>query len=113
MALTDAPPTGLIDRVKVARRLPTPAAARAIRMGAGVTQLELANELAVDRVTVARWEAGDRTPRGQLRARYVELLEQLAALLHGEGNPSNGPRPAAAIAGLGEDDRGTGRHVRV
>jgi transcriptional regulator with XRE-family HTH domain len=74
----------------VARRLPSPAAARAIRLGAGVTQQELADELAVDRVTVARWEAGDRTPRGQLRLRYVQVLEQLAALLY-DARPAGEP----------------------
>jgi transcriptional regulator with XRE-family HTH domain len=77
----------------MARRLPSPAAARAIRLGAGVTQQELADELAVYRVTVARWEAGDRTPRGPLRVRYVELLEQLAALLSGE-HAHNDDEPA-------------------
>jgi len=35
--------------------------------------------LGVDRVTVTRWETGTRVPRGDLRLRYIELLEELAA----------------------------------
>jgi transcriptional regulator with XRE-family HTH domain len=77
MAVNDAPPRGLVERVRAARRLPSPVAARAIRIDAGVTQRELANELGVDRVTVARWELSERTPRGELRLRYAQLLEQL------------------------------------
>lgn len=67
----------LLDEVAVARRLPSPAMARAIRAAAGVSQARLAAELGVQRVTVARWEAGKRRPRGELLAAYVELLEGL------------------------------------
>jgi transcriptional regulator with XRE-family HTH domain len=67
----------LIDQVRAARRLPPPAVARAIRDAAGVSQQQLADELGVNRVTVARWELGTRTPRGELRLRYTTLLEQL------------------------------------
>jgi hypothetical protein len=35
----------------------------------------------VDRVTVARWESGERTPRGELRLRYIVLLGKLSELL--------------------------------
>jgi transcriptional regulator with XRE-family HTH domain len=63
--------------VRAAQRLPTPAAARSIRQAAGVTQHELADELGIDRVTVARWELGERTPRGELRLRYIRLLDEL------------------------------------
>ena len=49
----------------------------AIREGAGVSQVRLARALGVHRVTVARWESGDRTPRGTLRERYTALLDEL------------------------------------
>jgi DNA-binding transcriptional regulator YiaG len=67
----------LFAEVRAHRHLPDPAAARAIRLAAGVGQTRLARELGVHRVTVARWERGTRTPRGQFLKRYVELLELL------------------------------------
>ena len=77
MTITGAQPTGLLEQVRAAQRLPTPAVARAIRQAAGVTQQRVADELAINRVTVARWELGERSPRGELRLRYVELLDTL------------------------------------
>jgi transcriptional regulator with XRE-family HTH domain len=76
--------SGLLDQVRLARRLPTPAVARAIRESAGVSQAALAEELGVDRVTVARWEGGTRRPRGELLRQYVELLEAI----HDEVRPT-------------------------
>ena len=73
----------LIEQVHTAQRLPTPALARAIRCEAGVTQQQLADELGVHVVTVARWEAGTRVPRGTLRARYALLLNALHEAAHG------------------------------
>lgn len=77
LAITRAPLSALADQVKQARRLPPPAVARAIRCSVGVTQQQIANELGIDRVTVARWELGQRVPRGELRLRYVGLLDEL------------------------------------
>ena len=59
------------------RRLPPPTVATAIRRAAGVSQEMVADELGVTRVTVSRWEAGLHRPRGKLRLRYAELLEEL------------------------------------
>lgn len=58
-------------------RLPAPSLARAIRVSAGVSQVRLAEELGVHRVTVARWEAGTWRPRGPIRERYMKLLHEL------------------------------------
>ena len=69
--------TALIEQVRAARRLPPPVVARAIRDAAGVTQQQLADELHINRVSLARYECGARRPRGDLRLRYAELLEQL------------------------------------
>jgi transcriptional regulator with XRE-family HTH domain len=68
---------GLSSEARAHRRLPGPAEARAIRLAAGVGQKRLADELGVDRVTVARWERGARRPRGALLVRYLEVLEVL------------------------------------
>lgn len=70
-----------IDEVRAARRLPPPAMARAIRVAAGVTQQRVADELDVHVVTVARWENGSRHPRGDVRARYAELLDSLREVI--------------------------------
>lgn len=77
MPIVNAPAKELIEQVRAARRLPSPAAARAIRLAAGVSQRQVGEVLGVDRVTVARWESAERRPRGDLAVRYGELLEGL------------------------------------
>ena len=67
----------LVEEVRSSRSLPPPKIARAIRVEAHVTQARLARELNVHRLTVARWESGERRPRGILRVRYAELLHDL------------------------------------
>ncbi len=67
----------LLQEVRAARALPTPALARAIRQAAGVSQQRLADELGVGRVTVTRWEQGTRRPRGRLAVAYARLLQEL------------------------------------
>jgi DNA-binding transcriptional regulator YiaG len=69
--------SALAEQVKQARRLPPPAVARAIRDAAEVSQQAVADELHVHRVSVARWELGQRMPRGKLRLRYIDLLDEL------------------------------------
>ena len=59
------------------RRPLDPATARAIRMAAGISQVELAQELGIHPVTVARWEAGTRRPDARLLPRYRALLDEL------------------------------------
>ena len=67
----------LAEQVRAARRLPPPGIARAIRDAAGVSQQQMADELGINRVSLARWELGTRAPRGELRLRYIELLDEL------------------------------------
>ena len=67
----------LFDEVRTVQGLPRPARARAIREAAGVSQERLAQELNVHRITVHRWEHGERSPRGKTRMAYAELLEGL------------------------------------
>ena len=69
--------SALIDEVRLSASLPPPPAARRIRVRAGVSQERFAAELDVHEVTVARWESGTRTPRGDLRVRYARLLRLL------------------------------------
>jgi DNA-binding XRE family transcriptional regulator len=66
----------LIDEVR-ARRLPPPSMRRAIRLGAGVSQVRMAAELGVHRLTFVRWENGTHEPRGESSERYARLLAEL------------------------------------
>lgn len=69
----------VIDEAR-ARRLTSPALSRAIREAHGLSQEAIAAELGVDRVSVARWEAAERRPRGPLLIAYAELLRSLLEL---------------------------------
>jgi len=77
----------LAEEVRRARRLPTPALARAIRQSAGVSQARLAEEVGVNRVTLTRWELGQRTPRGAARLRYADVLAELEREVLGSERP--------------------------
>lgn len=70
--------SALLQQVGYERRF-RPERAKAIREAVGVSQQRLADELEVDRVTIARWESGDRTPRPESLVRYLDLLDRLAA----------------------------------
>jgi DNA-binding transcriptional regulator YiaG len=67
----------LADEIKAAKSCPSPHLAKMIRQAAGVTQRRFAAELGVDRVTLARWEAGTMRPRMEMRARWAQTLEDL------------------------------------
>ena len=81
----------VIDRVlqdaRRRRTLPPPAMRRYLRTSCGLTQDEIARALAVNRATVTKWEGGTREPRGELRLRYIELLERLAQEASDNGDP--------------------------
>lgn len=69
--------SSLVSEVRTMRQLPTPTLARAVREAAGVSQARLAQELGVGRVTITRWESGQRRPRGPLARRYGDLIARL------------------------------------
>lgn len=47
---------------------------RTARLGIGLTQLQLARELGVNRTTVVRWETGILAPTPRHRSRLAERL---------------------------------------
>lgn len=49
-----------------------------LRIAGGLTQAEVAKAIGVQRVAVARWEAGLTQPHRNNRLKYAELLRQLA-----------------------------------
>jgi DNA-binding transcriptional regulator YiaG len=73
-------PLKLLDKMAIKRRLPPPKERRRIRLGAGLSTLDIADYLETTRTTVANWETGYCNPRGGMMARYVILLEQLERL---------------------------------
>lgn len=66
----------LIEEVR-ARQLPAVKVRRAIRLAAGVSQVRMAAELGIHRLTFVRWEKGSIEPRGDNRERYARLLAEL------------------------------------
>lgn len=70
-----------VERLTWMRRLvATPGAARAIREGAGLSQVEMAAALKVTQTAVSRWERGERVPRGKPAQDYARLLGRLEAV---------------------------------
>jgi transcriptional regulator with XRE-family HTH domain len=67
----------LIDEVRARQQLPSVKVCRAIRLAAGVSQMRMAAELGIHRLTFIRWENGTHEPRGDGRERYAKLLTDL------------------------------------
>lgn len=67
----------LANKIRARRGLPAPALRRVIRESAGATQEDIAAEVGVNRVTVSRWESGQREPSGLRLVRYSALLRDL------------------------------------
>ena len=49
---------------------------KGLRKKLGMTQQELADKIGVDRVTVARWEAGEKKPSNLARRQLQRLQQQ-------------------------------------
>jgi transcriptional regulator with XRE-family HTH domain len=71
----------LLEEVRRERQLPPPRVLKLLRQTAGVSQARLARELGVGRVSVARYELGQRKPRADILVRYLALLESLQVQL--------------------------------
>lgn len=69
----------LMDEVAARRNLRQMPAGKTIRTAAGVSQSRIAEELNVSRMTVSRWERGERLPRGPMLVAYTALLRSLLA----------------------------------
>jgi len=67
------------------RRLPAPSMRTEIRQAARVSCEEMAATLGVHKSTIFAWEAG-ATPQGRYIVAYVELLEELRAVVEGAGD---------------------------
>lgn len=67
----------LLERLRVKHSLPSPTLRRAIRVDAGASQADIAQEMGVAQRTISRWESGDASPRGERLAAYARLLAEL------------------------------------
>jgi DNA-binding transcriptional regulator YiaG len=67
----------LVARLR-ANRMPPPAERRAIRQRANASLDDLAEVLGVGKMTLSRWERGERQPRPKHRVAYICLLQALA-----------------------------------
>ena len=72
-------PLGMADfeQMIAEQQLWTSGMRRAWRHAAGLTLDQVAERLGVTKMTVWRWESGERTPRGQHRVEYSRLLRAL------------------------------------
>lgn len=73
----------VVEEVRMAKSLPSPKMARALREAAGLSQGRIAAALGVSRVAVYRWEGGLRKPRKKNRAAYAALLAAISAEVNG------------------------------
>jgi transcriptional regulator with XRE-family HTH domain len=64
-------------KIEARHSLPAPAVRRALREGAGISQADVAIACGVSREAVSRWENGEREPRPDHLAAYVEVLDEL------------------------------------
>ncbi|MEU2608858.1 helix-turn-helix transcriptional regulator [Streptomyces albus] len=71
-------PLRRVDALVDADTLPSPRVRQRLRVAAGLTQAEVANAIGVQRVAVARWEAGIAKPHRSNRLKYAHLLRRLA-----------------------------------
>ncbi len=67
-----------LTKLANARAATRAGAARSLRLAAGLSLREVADEVGVAVSTLWRWEAHERRPRGKAAVRYAEVLEELA-----------------------------------
>jgi DNA-binding transcriptional regulator YiaG len=65
-------------RVARVRHMSKTGQAKAIRVGAGLSQQDVANACKVSRAAVANWEGRRRAPRSEAALAYAALLTRLA-----------------------------------
>jgi transcriptional regulator with XRE-family HTH domain len=65
------------EKVRARRDLPEPAVRRALRIGAGLSQQDIADVCGVTRAAVSRWESGERGVDADHVVLYAELLDML------------------------------------
>lgn len=73
MAETETFPL-LRSTIRANTGLPSPEEQEALMRAAGLSRLDVARELGVSRAAVITWVTGRRSPRGEVRRKYHQLL---------------------------------------
>ncbi|MEU6680940.1 helix-turn-helix transcriptional regulator [Streptomyces sp. NPDC046925] len=95
-------PLRRVDALVDDATLPPPSVRQQLRIAAGLTQAEVADAIGVQRVAVARWEAGLTKPHRGNRLRYAHFLKRLAERFPGAAKADEGmPTPASDSRGSG------------
>jgi transcriptional regulator with XRE-family HTH domain len=66
-----------LTKAREREKFPKPAQRRFVREEAGLTLRDVARALGVTEAAVSRYETGLREPRGELRDKYLKVLERL------------------------------------
>ncbi len=66
-----------LTRLARVRSLARSGAARAARLAAGLSLVEVAEVVGVQPATVSRWERGVRSPHGDAALRYADFIEEV------------------------------------
>ena len=72
------PRTTIAEELQELRSLTSSGTARDIRVAAFLSQADIARSIGTDPSTVARWERGERMPRGDVALKYRRLLAKLS-----------------------------------
>lgn len=64
-------------RMQMRQDIPAPKECRRIRKAAGLTLRDVAKALGTTHGAVGFWERGERKPRPEMRARYLEALDAM------------------------------------
>lgn len=68
------------ERLSRLRGITSSGEARQIRERARLSQADVARSVGADQSTVARWERGERAPRGAAALKYALLLDRLQTM---------------------------------
>lgn len=80
MTSVQTDPLGVaLEKRQLRLRLPSAPQRRLLRLRAMISQETIAQSVGVDRATVCRWETGEREPRDEHLADYINVLDRLAA----------------------------------
>jgi transcriptional regulator with XRE-family HTH domain len=67
----------LRQRIRENDSLPEGARCRELREACGLTVADMATAMDVTGAAIRQWERGERTPRGALRAQWIEVMRGL------------------------------------
>jgi DNA-binding transcriptional regulator YiaG len=79
--------TAKAQRLVRARAMTASGEAREVRKRSRLSLADVGRTVGVDTSTVARWERGERVPRGDAAWRYADLLDRLSRAASAQQTP--------------------------